>query len=53
VEELICRKIKCDDLSDDGQPVWCALAGCPAIVAVNKCLKIAELGEKNTKEGKR
>jgi len=43
--ELICRTIKCPDYNtDDGEPAWCNWAGCPAVVAVNKCLK--ELGVK-------
>ena len=48
-EELICRKIKCKDyLTDDGEPVWCYRAGCPANVAVAKCSKALEKqGDKN------
>jgi hypothetical protein len=38
-EDLICQKIKCDDLSDDGEPAWCYQAGYSAIVAAGKCPK--------------
>jgi hypothetical protein len=48
-QELVCQKIKCTDyLTDDGDPAWCNWAGCPAMVAVNKCPKV--LGEQNVKE---
>jgi hypothetical protein len=43
---MICQEAKCKDyLIDDGEPAWCSRAGCPAIVAVNKCPKAA--GEQN------
>jgi len=39
---MICREIECEDyLIDGGEPVWCYRAGCPAIVAVKKCPKVA------------
>ena len=42
---MICQEIKCPEyLTDDGEPAWCFRAGCPAIVAVNKCPKAT--GEK-------
>ena len=42
----ICKQIRCKDyLTDDGEPAWCSQAGCPAVVAVNRCPK-ATGGEK-------
>jgi len=39
--DLECQKIKCPDRNtDDGEPAWCYRAGCPAVVAVNKCPKV-------------
>ena len=36
-----CQEVKCNDyLTDGGEPAWCCWAGCPAVVAVNKCPKI-------------
>ena len=50
---MVCQEIKCPDyLTDDGEPAWCSRAGCPAIVAVNKCPKIAGEKEENKNGGK-
>jgi hypothetical protein len=44
--QLVCQTLKCNDYStDDGDPAWCNRAGCPAMVAVNKCPK--RLGKQN------
>lgn len=41
-ETVICKQIRCKDYSnDDGDPAWCNRAGCPAVVAVNKCPKLS------------
>ena len=43
-----CQEIKCLDYSaDEGEPAWCYQAGCPAVVAKEKCPKL--LGVKNGK----
>ena len=45
-EAVVCKKIKCKDyLADEGDPAWCAWAGCPVCVAVKKCPKVS--GEQN------
>jgi len=44
--QLVCQEIKCPDYNtDEGDPAWCNYAGCPAMVAVNKCPKV--LGEQD------
>jgi hypothetical protein len=49
-EVVICKQIKCKDYStDDGEPAWCNRAGCPAVVAMNKCPKAS--GNQNMPEG--
>jgi hypothetical protein len=49
--DLVCKKTKCPDYStDDGDPAWCNWAGCPAMVAVNKCPKVIGYHEKETKK---
>lgn len=49
-----CQEIKCPDYNtDDGEPAWCNEAGCPAVVAVNKCLKVLGKENKGTPETKR
>jgi hypothetical protein len=41
-EVVICKQIKCKDYSTDGgDPAWCNRAGCPAVVAINKCPKVS------------
>ena len=48
---MLCQEIKCEDyLTDDGVPVWCFRAGCPAIVAVKKCPKVTDRQEGRTDE---
>jgi len=48
-EVVICKQIKCKDYStDDGEPAWCNHAGCPAIVAMNKCPKVSGKKEKES-----
>jgi hypothetical protein len=43
---ILCQKIKCEDyLADGGEPAWFLRAGCPAVVAVEKCPGLQ--GEKN------
>jgi hypothetical protein len=43
---ILCQKINCEDyLADGGEPAWCFKAGCPAVVAVEKCPKLQD--EKN------
>jgi len=50
---MVCQEIKCPDyLTDDGEPAWCSRAGCPAIIAVNKCPKVAGEKEGNKNGGK-
>jgi hypothetical protein len=41
-QDLVCQKTKCPDyITDDGDPAWCNRAGCPAMVAVNRCPKVS------------
>jgi hypothetical protein len=48
-QELVCQRTKCPDyITDDGDPAWCNRAGCPAMVAVNRCPKVS--GEQITPE---
>ena len=51
---MICQEIKCSDYNtDDGEPAWCNKAGCPAVVAVNKCPKVLGKENKGAPEKKR
>jgi len=48
---MICQEIKCLDYStDDGEPAWCNRAGCPSVVAIDKCPKL--LGVKTKMNGR-
>jgi hypothetical protein len=51
---MICQEIKCPDYdTSDGEPAWCNRAGCPAIVAVKKCLEVTgEQKQEGEKHGK-
>ena len=55
-ETVVCKKIKCKDyLADEGDPSWCAWAGCPACVAIKKCPKVLgkQSGKTNEKQSNR
>jgi len=51
---MVCQEIKCPDYdTSDGEPAWCNWAGCPAIVAVKKCLEdVEKQKQKGEKHGK-
>ena len=52
--DLPCRGIKCPGYNtDDGEPAWCNEAGCPAMVAVNKCPKVSGQPKDKKQDDKR
>jgi len=42
---LKCQEIKCPHLDNEGEPKWCFEKGCPAVVALNNCLKAKRNGD--------